>query len=659
MKFRFVIRHSSLVILLLAQLPFNPAPAGVFTFVPNEQLFSNLDQIELKNIHLPVQGSIRLSPEFAAVCSLADVTIWSIGADRSGNIYLGTGNQSGFYRLGTRVRQAQPLFSEDAGEILTVTTTPDNTIYFGTSPQGIIYRLLPSAKPESLFATKESYIHALVASSDKSLLCATGPNGKLFRITPDRGSEVLFTVPSAHITTLYWLSPDRELLLGTSPAGTVYHLKFVSLGARPEVTVLYDTPLAEVRAITADNRTVYVCANPGGESASNPGPNQPVVYALDNNGIVKWQWVCPESVIFSLARFNNQLCVLTGNRGIVYTLDTTGQPAILCRLNEPQVVSCLSLNNRLYLGTANPARLYSSKLGYADSGFVTSPVFDCVNPARFGRIDLRAQTPEGTEIQIDTRSGNNELPDSLWTTWQEIKGKTLSPPARFIQLRCRLYSNFPNNSPELERVDIYYSSVNRPPVISKLEISQPSEPLARRGSAQPKRQVTWDADDPDSDSLIFELYLQPERETSWIVLAKNLAEPRYEFDTRTIPDGWYRLRLVALDAPDHSDKTAKRSERLSAPFSVDNTPPLLSEIRVFGNRVSWTVRDNLSPIVSCRISFNAGDWQPLEPEDGIFDSSEEHFSSAFQPIKGINTIAVWATDAQGNSVACRRVVRER
>lgn len=648
MKFHFTIGILIFVFML------NFAPAAVFTFAPNEQLFSSLDQIESKNVYLPVLGNIRLTPAFILLCSLDDAAIWSIASDRSNNIYLGTGNQSKLYRVGARAQHPRELFSEDAGEVLTVATTPDNTVYFGTSPNGIIYRILPGGKPESLFATNESYIHALLPTPDKSLLCATGPNGKLLRISPDRGSELIFAAPSAHITCLYWLSFGSELLLGTSPAGTVYHLKFTSPKAKPEVSVLYDTPLDEIRAIVADNRTVYVAANPGSEPAANPGPNQPVVYCLDKDGILKWQWFCPESLVFSLAQFNNQLLVLTGNRGIVYILDSLGQPAVFCRLGESQAVACLPFTRRLYLGTANPSRLYLAGEGFADSGFVTSPVFDCTSPARFGSIELRARTPAGTALHLDTRSGNSERPDSLWSNWQEAKGKITSPPARFIQLRARLYSNFPTASPEIERIDIYYQPANRPPVISKLDINQPSEQDARRGNSQPKRQITWEAQDPDSDSLVYQLYIKPEEENLWLELKKDLAEPRFELDTRTIPDGWYRLRLVARDAPDRSEKTALSAERLSSPFVIDNTPPAISEIKLSGKGASWRVLDNLSPVVACRVAFNAGDWQPLEPEDGILDSPEERFLVTVAPHKALNTIAVWATDAQGNSVTRRQ-----
>jgi len=632
--------------------------AGVTTFIPSEGLFSNLDQIEFKNIHLPAAGNIRLAPRASLVCSLEDAAIWAITADRTGNIYLGTGNQNRLYRIQGNRRQPMRIFSSDAGEILTVTAGPDRTIYFGTTPQGVVYRLLPGAQPETLGTTGETYVHTLLTAPDRSVICATGPNGKLFRIQPDRSRELIFTAPSAHIISLYWLKPGRELLLGTAPAGTLYLLKFLSSGTKPQASVLYDTPLEEIRAISADGNFIYIAANPNSES-TNTASNQPVIYCLDPEGIIRWQWTCPESVVFNLTRWGKQLLVLTGNRGIVYSLDSLGQPAIFCQFAESQIISALCFNDRLYIGTGNPAGLYSLIEGYADSGFVTSPVFDCGNQARFGRIDFRSHTPQGTQILIDTRSGNSEKPDSLWSNWQNVAGKIASPSARFIQWRARLYSSFPNLTPEIERVDLYYSPVNRQPLISKLEINQIGESDARKGNVQPKRPITWEASDPDSDSLIYQLFIRPEGENGWLQLDKEIAEPRYELDTRTIPDGWYRIRLVVSDAPDRPDQTALSAERTSAPIIIDNTPPQISEIMVSGSQAAWTVKDNLCPIAACRISVNAGPWQPVEPEDGIFDEITERFSTKIILLKGINTVAVWTADGLGNSATRRRTLIHR
>ncbi len=132
------------------------------------------------------------------------------------------------------------------------------------------------------------------------------------------------------------------------------------------------------------------------------------------------------------------------------------------------------------------------------------------------------------------------------------------------------------------------------------------------------------------------------------MLKEALTETRYELDTRTLPDGWYRLRLVATDQPDRGP-AALRTEKITPPFLVDNTPPVIRELKVTGNRVRWIVVDSSSPVGACRIALNAGNWEPVEPEDGVLDENEERFDFQLELKPGINTIAVWAADAQGNT----------
>lgn len=620
------------------------APAGVFSWTPDESLFSTVDRLEFKNIFLPGSGTVRLGPAQESLLTLKDAVLWDIVPDRKGNLYLGTGNQQTLYRFNLRTSKLSTVFSGDDGEIFTL-LEKDNNIYFGTSPSGIIYRISTIGSVESLVNTGENYIHKLLACPDNSIIIATGPNGKLYRLNPGKGLELLFTFSSAHITALGWLKPGQELLAGTSPGGTVYRLEFSPTLARPKVTVLYDTPLEEVKDIISQGALIYLAAN----SDSGEEQPQPVVFAVDREGVLRWRWQCPESTVLRLVNFNGQLLALTGNRGLVYALDTLGRAAIWTRLNQPQVIATAVLNQTLYLGTGNPARLYRFIAGYADSGYLNGPVFDLQTPARFGRLDYRARIPNGTEIIFDTRSGNSQEPDSLWSVWEMVRGKVSSPPARFIQWRARLYSSYSQLTPELDRVDLYYQPVNRAPVITRLEISAPTENEARKGNPQPKRQISFEVQDPDSDSLIYQLYLQPEASTNPLLIEKELTETRYELDTRTIPDGWYRLKLVVSDGVDRGPQDARSVEKITAPFLVDNTPPEIQELKFAGNRASWIVTDRSSPIVNCRISLNAGNWQPVTPQDLVFDELQERFVFPLELRPGINTIAVWAVDALGNT----------
>ncbi|MEO0010079.1 MAG: PQQ-binding-like beta-propeller repeat protein [candidate division WOR-3 bacterium] len=628
--------------------------AAVWTFMPDESLFPRIDEIEMQNVYLPAEGEIRLSSAVEPLTQLEDAVIWSIAPDRSGNLYIGTGNQSRLYRFNLQRRQLVPVFSGEEGQILAV-LVQDNQVYFGTSPQGIVWRLLPDGKSDTFVNTGEVYIHSLISGPGRAILCATGPNGRLYLIGPEGRTKTVFTAPSAHITTLSWLRPGEELLAGTAPAGTLYRLRLAPDGSLTSAAVLYDTPLEEVRAVTVRGRQIYLAANPGTESQSG---GQPTVYALNSEGLVRWQWQCPESTIFSLVSFGDRLLVFTGNRGLIYALDTLGRAGVLARMEEPQLLVTAVRDRELYFGTGNPAAVYRLTSSYADSGYFTSPVYDCQTVARFGRMVPRLHTPAGTEVGFETRSGNAEEPDSLWSSWMPVRERVVSPPARFIQWRAKFATSYRAATPALERVDLYYQPVNRAPVINRLDISTPVENEVRRGNAQPRRQITFDVSDPDGDSLLYQLLLRPEGGADWLVLKGELTESRYELDTRALPDGWYRIKVIVSDAPDHGADEAQTAERESPPFLIDNTPPVISEIRISGNRAQWTVTDATSPLAACRIAVNSGSWVPVVPEDTIFDGLSERFSSAVELKPGLNTVAVWAVDGQGN-VAVRQLTVNR
>jgi hypothetical protein len=273
----------------------------------------------------------------------------------------------------------------------------------------------------------------------------------------------------------------------------------------------------------------------------------------------------------------------------------------------------------------------------------------------------------GTALAFDTRTGNSEKPDSTWRAWQPVSGNVVSEPSRYVQWRARLSSEFPDRTPTLERVDLYYTIANRPPAIKKLDVAALPMDDARKGAAKTTRAVTWEATDPDADSLRYELFFRREGETSWQRVAKDVTDSKFELDTRALADGWYELRLVASDRFDRIEQYSLSTELITRPFLVDNTAPTISDLRVTGRSsldirhstlsLSFTATDALSPIVSCRVTTNAGDWQPAEPVDALFDSLTERFSVEIPAQPGPGTIAVWVADAQGNVGSARAPIR--
>jgi hypothetical protein len=64
--------------------------------------------------------------------------------------------------------------------------------------------------------------------------------------------------------------------------------------------------------------------------------------------------------------------------------------------------------------------------------------------------------------------------------------------------------------------------------------------------------VRWAAHDDDGDDLIYSLYLRGDGETVWRLLKDKITDKAYSFDATLIPDGGYRIKVVASDAPSHT-----------------------------------------------------------------------------------------------------------
>ena len=61
--------------------------------------------------------------------------------------------------------------------------------------------------------------------------------------------------------------------------------------------------------------------------------------------------------------------------------------------------------------------------------------------------------------------------------------------------------------------------------------------------------VRWSAHDDNGDELIFDVYVRGDDEKNWRLLRSRVTEHFYSFDSIRIPDGGYRIRVVASDAP--------------------------------------------------------------------------------------------------------------
>jgi hypothetical protein len=177
------------------------------------------------------------------------------------------------------------------------------------------------------------------------------------------------------------------------------------------------------------------------------------------------------------------------------------------------------------------------------------------------------------------------------------------------------------------------------------------------------RTVSWSAADPDGDALAFDIEVRSEDETDWKLMEAGIEwRTLHTWDTQTMADGLYRLRVTASDRPDNPSESAMTASRESQPFLIDHTPPAvrLSEVSVDDGRLSvrGTARDDASPIAGVEVSVDYGEWYAAFPEDGMFDSPAEEFRLELQDVPaGERSVTVRAFDRPGNPSVAREVTR--
>jgi hypothetical protein len=270
-----------------------------------------------------------------------------------------------------------------------------------------------------------------------------------------------------------------------------------------------------------------------------------------------------------------------------------------------------------------------------------------------------------------------------------------SPAERFLQWRATLTADTAGRSPELESVSVANLPKNVEPRIDEVDITPANyrfpaatpqaigappaslnlPPLGRRASPNvpladinttPAMQFAkghigarWLATDPNGDPMTFTAEIRGINETEWKKLREKVAERYLTWDSTSFPDGEYRLRVTASDAPGNPPGEALTSRAESAPFIIDNTPPRVTGLAAARNAdklvVKWHAADALNIIDKAEYSLDGGDWTVVAPVNRISDSLELDYELTIDAGPGEHTVAVRVTDDYTN-VGTEKVV---
>jgi hypothetical protein len=421
-----------------------------------------------------------------------------------------------------------------------------------------------------------------------------------------------------------------------------------------------------------------------------------VVYRIAPDGVVTPLFESGEGMVLALAVAGDRLLVGTGNAARLYevALADHGEEACLTSVDPKQVMTlAVTKAGRILAGTAGPGRIYALSKGYAKEGTYTSRVHDAGGSARWGALKWLAGTPDGTQVLVATRSGNVKEPDKgMWSEWSKPLAKTPasieSPAARFIQFRVTMKTRDDSATPVLEEFAAAYLRANEAPHVESIaEVPRTTEQRARaqavqrfveamqarthppstakpaQGAAppppppegpQPVRVLQWKAADPNGDALRFDVYVRLRGEPVWVPLDKDLERPEYAWDTGTVADGWYEVKVVASDRADRPAETALEDERTSDPILVDNTAPVVERIQadVRGRdvEVRFSARDAASRLTEAAYTVDSSTaWRTLAPTDGLFDAQAEEFRFVIRDLPpGAHHVGLRVVDENNN-----------
>lgn len=605
------------------------------------------------------------------------IAVTALALDSHGNLFAATMADGKIFKLPAgKDKESTEFCKLRTPYIWALAVDKQDNLSAATGPDGKIFRISPDGKAEEWFHAEESNILCLAFDADGALLAGGSDRGLLYRITEkDKG------------VVLHEFSEDEIKSIAVSG-----HDVFVGVNKqkvkRPRAATARKPNAQEFEDLT-QRLTAQFGARTGGEAPEGmrEAPPEARIGNLQSGGLYQRQangrvdrlamWD-NESVMQLALDGDRNVLVATAGQGRVYRVPNSQHWEMLCDMEEQQALTlAVRAGHLAFIGTGNVGSGYTVAAQKANDGEATSEVHDCKFLTTWGNLSWMGSGA----VSVATRTGNTALPDKSWSDWSALleksPAKVSSPRGRFIQIRAKL-SNA--SAPVLKSVDVYFQVQNQKPEVSTIDVGDkpktaPEKPKAdqpgeaktdsatalpassaetqRPKPASPAKKLSWHASDKDGDTLVFRLFYQTDGDELWIPvsLEKPLTKSEHTWDTDSIPDGWYRIKVVASDEESNTPGESLSDEKASDIFKIDNRPPEVAQLAIDPATTALTgvARDSLSLIRYLEYSVDGGEWKFFGPKDGVFDDREETFEVKLPKLEpGPHSIAVRATDEEGN-----------
>jgi hypothetical protein len=600
-------------------------------------------------------------------------------------------------------------------------------LYAATSPDGDIVTIEADGKTKRFYDPKAKYVWAML-SDGPDLLVATGEPGQVLRVAPNGSAKPVLDPGETHIRSLVH-HPKRGVIAGGGQKGIVYQLgkdkpfglydsemeEVTSLAIDPKSGDLFAAFASESKPGTIDpEKSIGAVSGDGPESDASPIKGSEVV-RIGESGRVDVLWSSKREGALALAfdEKPRRLYIATGThnkgRGRVYAVESSDRDRLLLEARvEPPQASAIQLapNGGLIVGTNPSGQLLRIGPKLRGESLYLSSEQDLQRVSSVGRVWFDADVPEGAKVEVALRSGNTKEKDKTWSPWSQdiaIKdgGEVKVPDGRYVQIRARLRAAPSGKAPIVKSLHASVVRMNVAPTVQEVFLLRRGVYMSKMPREEEKEKtvtlsrsvinnlrkdvdeeesrsvrvrqgvrpgwitISWRADDPNGDELIYRVEIRrlDEPSTPWTVVSNNVEETFYSFDSRTYADGRYQFRVTASDRPSNPPRLAQSDRNDSEPQTIDNTPPKITNVHATspGNgrlHVEADAEDATSLLGTAEFSVSGGPWLMLPAADGLIDAKQEKLVVDVVPSNapgtpelkpGPHAVLVRVEDEAGNS----------
>ena len=633
-----------------------------------------------------------------------EAEVFAVWADPDGTVFAGSSPHGKVYRI----TEAGGEVFFDPGEVYiwALTRAKDGRLLVATGSEGRLYRVDDNGKGEVLYDSDDPHLRSLKALADGSALVGTADSGLVMRISADGTARTLFDATQSEVVALASgpdgscyaavVESEASLIPASTNGGDNGKQANGADSAKGSGELKGKVTVSEGSATA---RRPSRLASVGRKSARSE------ILRISADGLVETVWSFSDETVYSLLIHRGKLWVATGQEGKLFSqlLDDGAQMVLEKDVDQRQILALLPDHSSSGLSdvysdgagpafaTSNAAALFQFTGQGERRGSYTSPPLDAEQISRFGTLHWEGDTPAGTHLQFSFRSGISAQPDATWSSWTSARGGdevSLAgvPAGRYLQWRATFAANN-GTSPRMDGVELSYRQLNLRPKITSLSVLDPGEVLVpanfnpsnqiyepthpnrdgifttlRAASERPEdrrqktlwkqgyRSLRWSAEDPNGDSLTYRVEFRPVGGEVWLPVVDEQSRSYLSFDATMLPDGLYRFRLTASDAPTSTANlttgTGLLASRTSETVLIDHTRPVVAKSRRQGRRLRLSVEDARSPLREAAVSFDARLWRSVVPKDGLLDGRREELE--IEVPEGTTLVLLRLTDAAFN-----------